>query len=75
MTIKLTRHAKNTMRLYKITIADIKTVIENVESQERKTTAIMPIQNRFKGMPLKVVYTVEKDQMKIITAYPLKKAY
>jgi len=78
MTIKLTRHAKNNMRLYKITTADIKEVIErptSKESQEGKIVAISPIQNKFRKMPLKVVYTVEKDQVKIITAYPLKKAY
>jgi hypothetical protein len=51
MKIKLTRHAKNNMRLYKITIEDIQTVIKqagNVESQKGKTTAIYPIPNKFK---------------------------
>jgi len=76
--LKLTRHAKNNMRLYKITEKDIKIVLEQPETkftEKDKYIAIKKIENKFEDMPLKVVYKVEKGIKIIITAYPVKKIY
>ncbi|MFQ5771024.1 MAG: DUF4258 domain-containing protein [bacterium] len=76
--IKLTRHAKNNMRLYKITKDDIKHVIEQaeeIEVEKDKFIAIKKIKNKFQNLPLKIVYSKIEDMNIIITAYPIRKLH
>ena len=76
--IKPTRHAKNNIKLYKITMEDIEEVLEEAEIryiEEDRYVAIKRIKGKFGNMPLKVVYMVEDDDKIIITAYPLRKTF
>lgn len=77
MKIRLSRHARNNMRLYKITKSDIVNAINKGKQAKKeggRFVAVKKFQKRFSGFPLKVVYK-NKDEIFIITAYPLKKAY
>lgn len=76
--IKLTRHAKNNMRLYNISEDDVKTVIDEPDSvieDKDKVISIKHIENKFANMPLKVVYSGDNDATLIITTYPVRKSY
>jgi hypothetical protein len=76
--IKPTRHAKNNIKLYKITMEDIEKVLEEAEIryiEEDRHIAIKRIKGKFGNMPLKVVYMIEADDKIIITAYPLRKTF
>ena len=64
------------MRLYGITAEDISKALDQPDSMEKqgnKTVAMRKFGRRFKGYPLKVVYSIKKDGAFIITAYPLKR--
>jgi hypothetical protein len=37
--------------------------------------ALKEFSNRFSGYPLKIVYERTGDEMRVITAYPLKRRY
>ena len=74
--IKISRHARNNMRLYEISIKDIQKTVELpdiAEKEGEKMIAIKNFQDRFSGFPLKVVYKKIEDELFVITAYPLKK--
>lgn len=74
--MKISRHARNNMRLYKISESDILDTIELPEitdMEEDRIIAIKSFYDKFSDYPLKVVYTKEKDEIFIISAYPLKK--
>jgi len=76
MRIKLSRHSKNNMRLYKISEEDILMTLKapDVKGEETgKITAIKKIQSKFSGYPLKVIYTIKEKEIFVITVYPLKK--
>jgi len=76
--IRITQHAKNNMRLYKITIADIEEVLEEADARDKegyRYIALKRIKEKFGNMPLKVVYMIENEDKIIITAYPLRKTY
>ena len=76
--MKLSRHAKNNMKLYKIAEQDIIKTIESPESTDRegdKLIAIKKFLKRFSDYPLKVVYEKTGGEIRIITAYPLKKKH
>ena len=76
--MKLSRHARNNIRLYKIAEKDIIETIESpdVTSKEgNRSIAIKKFRGRFSGFPLKVVYEKIGDEIIIITAYPLKKKH
>jgi len=76
--MKLSRHAKNNMRLYKITEQDIIESIESPDSTERegdKLIALKGFLHKYSHYPLKVVYKKTKDEMTIITVYPLKRKF
>ena len=76
--IKLTRHVKNNLKLYKITKKDIEDVIRygKIRAMERNKHIVMKeIKGKFENMPLKVIYTVENEDEIIITVYPLRKNY
>ena len=74
--MKLSRHAKNNIRLYKIAEKDIIETIKLPDSTNKegnKLVAIKKFQKKFSGYPLKVVYEKTGPDIKVITAYPLKK--
>ena len=76
--MKLSRHVKNNIRLYKIAEKDIIETIELPDSAHRegnKLIAIKKFQKKFSGYPLKVTYEKIGAEIKIITAYPLKKKH
>ncbi|MGB2803429.1 MAG: DUF4258 domain-containing protein [Candidatus Zixiibacteriota bacterium] len=76
--IKLTRHAKNNVKLYEIGLEDIEEVLEKAkirDTEEDRHIAIKRIKRKFGNLPLKVVYMIENDDKIIITAYPLKKTF
>ncbi|MBI5560858.1 MAG: DUF4258 domain-containing protein [Deltaproteobacteria bacterium] len=78
MGIKLSRHARNNMRLYGILEAEISESIQNPDHREKegeKIVVLRSFRRRFYGFPLKVVCRKEGNEFFIITAYPLKKSY
>ncbi len=78
MKIKISRHAKNNLKLYKISINDIKLSLSSYNSsynEDNKLIYIKNFKNRFNNFPLKVVTKQEMSHIIIITAYPLKKKY
>ena len=78
MRLKISRHARNNIRLYKISETDIINTIELPDYTERegdKLIALKKIPKKFGGYPLKVVYMMENDEAFIITSYPLKKKH
>ena len=75
--MKISRHARNNMRLYGIHIDDISHAIESADfgdSDENKLIAVKYLPERFPEYPLKVVYEKSGKEIFIITVYPLKKA-
>jgi hypothetical protein len=75
--MKLSRHVRNNMRLYGILEEEIRDAIQSpgyIERTGRKIRVHKTFLNRFSGYPLKVVYE-EREEVFVITAYPLKKAY
>ncbi|MDI6788724.1 MAG: DUF4258 domain-containing protein [Planctomycetota bacterium] len=76
--MRLSRHAKNNMRLYGITEEEIEEVINSPERHQYERNyqiSLKSLSGRFGGLPLKVVFVAEKDEAVIITAYPLRKGY
>ncbi len=72
--MRISRHARNNMRLYKIGEGDILEAIKSPDMSDKegnKMIAIKKFQNKFSDYPLKVVYN--EDENFIITVYPLKK--
>jgi len=68
--MKFSRHAKNNMRLYKITEQDIMETIESPKEtgrEDNKLIAVKKFINRFSGYALKVVY--EKSEEEIVNYY------
>lgn len=75
--MRLSRHARNNMRLYGIHKEEIEQTIQSPEQTEqegRYQVASKTFPGRFGDNPLKVVYVIEDDVV-VITAYPLRKAY
>jgi len=76
--MKLSRHAKNNMRLYKIAEEDIMITIEKPDSKHKEGNrfiAYKQFSNKFSGYDLKVVYERIEGSVTVITAYPLKKKH
>jgi hypothetical protein len=74
--MKLSRHAMNNTKLYKIAPNNIKRTIEKPDSTDRendKSVAIRRFPDKYFGYPLKVVYKIEKEEVIIVTVYPLKR--
>ena len=74
--IKLSRHARNNMRLYNIGRGDILEALKSSDVSDiegESLIAIKSLKDRFSGLPLKVVYKKYGDDILVITAYPLKK--
>ena len=77
MKIRFSRHARNNLRLYKISKSDVADVIESgkhIKKEAGRLIAVKIFHKRFSGFPLKVVYEI-RDEIFVITAYPLKKEY
>jgi hypothetical protein len=76
--MKLSRHARNNIRLYKIELRDILLTIRSPDQtvmEGNRNVALRTHPNRFSGYPLKVVYEQSGEDITIITAYPLKKKH
>lgn len=74
--MKLSRHARNNIKLYEIADDDIRKTIEVpdiIEKEGLKTIAIKKFSGKYSGYPLKVVYEETHDSVFVITTYPLKK--
>lgn len=72
--MKISRHARNNMRLYGISLREIETTVQapEVADQEgRYQIALKSFPGRFGSLPVKVVYIVNGDPV-VITAYPLR---
>ncbi|MCR4286791.1 MAG: DUF4258 domain-containing protein [Deltaproteobacteria bacterium] len=77
MKIKISRHARNNMRLYGILQADIVDAVLSPDStaiEKDKQIVLKKCQGRFSGFPLKVVCK-KGEGVFVITAYPLKKPF
>jgi hypothetical protein len=75
--LKISRHARNNMRLYGIRVDDLHQAIESADfrdAEESKLIAVKALPERFTEYPLKVVYEKSGQDIFIITVYTLKKA-
>jgi hypothetical protein len=74
--MRITRHAKNNIRLYDIDLADIEETVEapeRVDHEGKRISAYRTFSGKYHQHPLKVVYIVEEDEIVVITAYPLRR--
>ncbi len=74
--MEISRHARNNMRLYKISEEDILKVVQSPDVSARegdRMVATKRFGEKFAGYPLKVVYEKIGKKLLIITAYPLKR--
>jgi len=74
--MEISRHARNNMRLYNISERDIMNAIDSPDvsgMEGDKVVAVKKFQDKFSGLPLKVVYEKIGNELFIITAYPIKK--
>lgn len=74
--MKISRHARNNMRLYKVSERDIIGAVESPDvstKEENRMVAIKNFQDKFSGYPLKVVYEKVENEIFIVTVYPLKR--
>jgi hypothetical protein len=59
--MKISRHARNNMRLYKVSERDITSTVESPDGstqEENRTVAMKNFEHKFSGYPLKVVYGI-----------------
>ena len=74
--MKVSRHAKNNMKLYGITEEEISETMQwrdYADKEGVKSIAIKKFSDRFSGHPLKVVFKKVASDVFVITTYPLKK--
>ena len=71
MKIKLSRHANNRLRLYEISIDKIENAINFPDKKEIDNKGNINIWKKISGLDLKIVYTVEKRRIIVITVIPL----
>jgi len=74
--MRLSRHARNNIKLYNIDEDDIRKTIELpaiIDKEGIKTIAIREFGGKYSGYPLKVVYEKIEKELFVITTYPLKK--
>lgn len=75
--MRFSRHAKNNMRLYGISAADVEATIQQPDRRDQEENYLIAYRQFFRkygNLPLKVVYVIEEEPI-IISAYPLKKSY
>jgi len=74
--MKISRHARNNMRLYKVSERDISSAVESPDistKEENRMVAMKNFQDKFSGYPLKVVYEMVEKEIFVVTVYPLKR--
>jgi hypothetical protein len=79
VTLQFTRHARNRMRLYRITTEDVQEVFRDSaivpEIEGNRTVLLGKPKAKFSHRPLKVVYVEEPGRHLVLSVYPLKRAY
>lgn len=68
--MRLSRHARNNIKLYEITDNDIRKTIEFpdiIEKESLKIIAIKRFSGKYSGYPLKVVYEKREEELFVIT--------
>lgn len=71
MKIKISRHAKRRMKLYKIPESEITDILSNINLSRGEHEILKEIAG-FK-YPIKIVVSVEDQVITLVTSYPLKK--
>ena len=71
MNIKFSRHAKRRAKLYGITESSVTTILANMNLLQGEHEIIKNVSDT--TYPLKIVVSVEKDTVTVITNYLLKK--
>jgi hypothetical protein len=71
MNIKLSRHAKRRAKLYGIAESTVTAILANMNLLQGEHEIIKNVAGI--EYPLKIVVSVEKDTITVITNYPLKK--
>lgn len=70
MEINLSRHAKRRARLYGIPEATVSAILSKMNLPQGEHEIIKDVGQKY---PLKIVVSVNKDTVSVITNYPLKK--
>jgi hypothetical protein len=70
MKIKFSRHAKRRARLYGISESTVADIVTKMNLPHGEHEIIKDIGQKY---PLKIVVSVKKDTVSVITNYPLKK--
>jgi len=70
MEIKFSRHAKRRAKLYRIAESTVTDILADMNLHQGGQEIIKDIGLEY---PLKIVVSVEKDTVRVITNYPLKK--
>ena len=70
MDIIFSRHAKRRAKLYGIPESTVTDILANMNLHQGEHEIIKDIGQKY---PLKIVVSVEKDTLSVITNYPLKK--
>jgi hypothetical protein len=71
MEIKFSRHAKRRAKLYRIPESTVKAVLANMNLRQGEHEIIIDVSDW--KYPLKIVISVEKDAITVISNYLLKK--
>jgi hypothetical protein len=71
MNIKFSRHAKRQAKLYGIAESTITAILASMNLHQGEHEIIKDVADI--AYPLKIVVSVEKDTITVITNYPLKK--
>jgi len=70
MDIKFSRHAKRRARLYGISESTVTAILAKMNLSQGEHEIIKDIGQKY---PLRIVVSVKKDAVSVITNYPLKK--
>lgn len=71
MNIRISRHASRRLKLYKMDVGVIDTIIQQASHDPGRHEIVHEISGfRY---PIKIVYTVEGAEVTLITAFPLKR--
>jgi len=71
MNIRFSRHAKRRAKLYGIAESSVTTILANMNLLQGEHEIIKNVPDI--SYPLKIVVSVEKETVTVITNYPLKK--
>ena len=70
MEIKFSRHAKRRARLYGVSESAVSAILEGMNLAQGEHGIIKDIGQKY---PLKILVSVKKDSLSVVTIYPLKK--